>query len=370
MELIDYLHIARRRLWILILIPLLAVCAAAALALATPAKYTATATVSTTGLVTGSASQFTGTQAVNQFVAAFNATSTGPAVLAEAAKQTGVPAKQISAGLVVQQRGASSDMSLTFTSDRASNVIPVLTAVENNTLQSMFSPPVELTKKQLEITQGAVAAANNALTGLGDKYGITDPAIAYQAELDRLNGLEQRQASLNATGNTGAAQAMQLAIDNAKAKLATYGPVLSQYNNLIAQRQAAVSDLTAARQAYRLALAERDAADPKNITFITAVTSEGRARTLMHTVPPALAAGIFLAAGLVFMLELLSGSDRSAARSRSRDADSAGQPAGPGGEPAAGLAESSAAPAAAGVDDNRSQRTRPRWRPTAPRSSD
>lgn len=370
MELVDYLHIARRRLWILVLIPLLAVCAAAALALATPAKYTATATVSTTGLVTGSASQFTGTQAVNQFVAAFNATSTGPAVLAEAAKQTGVPAKQIADGLVVQQRGASSDMSLTFTSSHAKDVIPVLTAVENNTLQSMFSPPVDLTQKQLEITQTAVSAASKALTTLENKYGITDPAIAYQAELDRLNGLEQRQASLNAVGNQKAAQALQPAIDNAKNKLATYGPVLSQYNNLIAQRQAAVSDLTAAKQAYRLAQAERDAADPKNITFITAVTSEGRARTLMHTAPPALAAGIFLAAGLVFMLELLAGSARSTRRSGSREAGSVDEPAGHGGDTAAGIAESSATPAASSVDDTRSPRTRARWRPTAPRSSD
>ena len=62
MEISDYLHIIRRRLWILILVPLLAGGVVAALVLRQPLKYDATATVAAPAVVGGQSTNHASTR--------------------------------------------------------------------------------------------------------------------------------------------------------------------------------------------------------------------------------------------------------------------------------------------------------------------
>ena len=121
MEIVDYLRAARRRLSLIILIPLLSAGAAAALLYAQPTMYMATATVDPPALVGGPTAQYTGAQGVIQFVAAFQATASGPMVRTAISEQTGVSTTALGDRLVVTQRGGSPSVAVTFTSsDKAS----------------------------------------------------------------------------------------------------------------------------------------------------------------------------------------------------------------------------------------------------------
>src|SRR5688500_1421159 len=139
MEIVDYLKAARRRAWLLILIPLLSAGAAAGLVLSQPQGYTSTATVDPPALVGGTTSQYTGAQGVIQFVAAFQATATGPAVRQKVMDETKVSLTALTDQLTVVQRGGSSSINITFTTTDRDEAKPVVESVSKHTLQAMFA---------------------------------------------------------------------------------------------------------------------------------------------------------------------------------------------------------------------------------------
>lgn len=258
MEIIDYLRIARRRLWILILIPLLAAAGAVALVLLTPASYSATATLSSTALVGGTSNQFSGPQAASSFAAAYTSSATGPAVLSAASDDTGVSASDLARGFTVAQNGASSDMTLTYVSDDPEEIVPALRSLNDATLNSMFGLRAQLGKSQVSDAQAAVAAANQRLIKFRKKYGTQDPLTVYQSQLSAI----------------------------------------------------AVGDLTSAQGAYQAAKSQLDAAQADDLLYIGGVHSVSRTEALFRTVLPVVGAAIFLSVILVMMLELLSNARR------------------------------------------------------------
>jgi len=115
MEIIEYLRIARSRKWVLLGVPILAAAATSGIILGAPTTYSATATISPAALVGGAAgNQYNGSQAVSQYVAAFQATASGPAVRHAVSSATNIPTSEIADGTNVQQVGASSAMTITY----------------------------------------------------------------------------------------------------------------------------------------------------------------------------------------------------------------------------------------------------------------
>src|ERR671921_233905 len=110
---VDYLRGGRPGPWAPVGLPVLAALVAAGVVLLTPANYAVTAYVAAPALVGGvAAQQYTGTQAANQFVAAFAAAATSPKVIDQVAADTGVDADGLRDGVEVQQVGASSQLTL------------------------------------------------------------------------------------------------------------------------------------------------------------------------------------------------------------------------------------------------------------------
>jgi hypothetical protein len=258
MELIDYLRIARRRLLVLILVPVLAVGLASAYVLMSPAQYSATASLSTTAFVGGAFNQFTGPQAASQFAAQFTASATGPPVLNQVSQSTQIPVKDLKDGLTVSQTGASSDMTLQFTWSKQGQILPALRAVNAATLDNMFGLQVQLAQSQVKKAQVEVVAANKNLQQATAQYGPNDPITVYRTELSRV----------------------------------------------------AVNSLTTAQTAYQIAQSQLSAAQAADILYVSSVTPVSRVQALIRTDIAVLAASIFLAVILVFMLELLASAHR------------------------------------------------------------
>jgi len=321
-EIVDYLRIARRRLWLLVGVPVLAAGAAATLVLIAPQQYTATAYVAAPALVGGAAAQqYTGNQAANQFAAAFSAAATSPRVVDEVTAETGVAANRLRSGLVVSQVGASSQMEITFASADRSMVSPVLAATAERALAFLFSSQVAIATEQVTAASTDVDEATAAITAWEDENEVTQPDKIYQATLNELASLRQQRLQMQAVGNGRGVDAATEAIEAGQRRLDTIGPKLPDYEALLAQRDAATSALSSARQGLQAARAQAQAADPTEVTSVGAVRAVSRTRSLVNTTVPVAGAGLLLAVVLVAMLELL-------ARNRADE-----PPASPSGDP-------------------------------------
>jgi capsular polysaccharide biosynthesis protein len=310
MEIVDYLSVARRRIWILVLIPLVAVVATAGFELLSARTYSATATVSTQALVGGPNSTFAGTQGASQFVAAFSATATGPATLAAASRESGVPAHTLASGLTVSQKGLSSNMSVQFDSTNKSAIAPALKAVVAATLKNMFNSQVSLAANQVADAQKALATTNHALVVLGRNYGA-DPRISYQTEYNLLQTLLKRLSLAQAAGKTVPAANLDATIAQVRAKLAQFAIIIPRYAQLTAAQQAEVGNLSSLQGSYRAAVAQLKVADAPSSVFLGPVHSVSRAGALLRALVPVLALSIILAVGAVTILELLGSTRRS-----------------------------------------------------------
>jgi uncharacterized protein involved in exopolysaccharide biosynthesis len=312
MEIIDYLRVARGRLWVLILIPLLAAALAAAYVLIPSTTYSAAATVSSNGLVGGPTGPFTGSQGTSQFVAAFTASATGPAVLAAAAREVQLPTNELKSGISVAEQGLSSDMTVKFTSSHRDAVVPALRAVVKATINSMFISQVRLSNQKVAYAADALARANRALVNFGNRHHMADPAALYQAQLGQLSILLQRQAALQAAGNVIGAQNMAPSIAAIRSKLAQFSAILPTYNSLKATQQATVDTLSAAQDAARTAHAQLVIAEANNGTFVGPVKQVDRKSHLVSTLLIVIGLGFFLAVLVVLILELFSNRRRPA----------------------------------------------------------
>ncbi|HET8600727.1 MAG TPA: Wzz/FepE/Etk N-terminal domain-containing protein [Segeticoccus sp.] len=314
MEIIDYLRVARRRFWVLIGVPLIAAGVTLYLILSAPTQYTATSTVSAPALVGGSATnQYSGSQAVNQYVAQFQATAQSPGVRGATSDSTGVKRADIADGLTISQVGASSVMNLTFTSTDRHAPAAVLGALTDNTLKTLFDTQVSLAQGRVDAAKSALSSANSAIGDWRKKNGMVDPDRVYQGQLDNLNALKQVQAQRLSSGDSAAAAALSGAIATAKQHLPELAPLVTQYEQLTSDRTLAATSLGQAEQQLIDAKAQLAAADPAKVVTLSSVTKVDPVSTMWSTVLPVTGAAVFVAIALVAMLEMLSRS-RSAAR--------------------------------------------------------
>jgi capsular polysaccharide biosynthesis protein len=310
-EIIDFLKAARRRLALVILLPLVSMAATAGLLLAQAPQYTASAVVDPPALVGSLDSQYTGAQGVNQFVAAFEATSSGPVVRDLVSADTGVDAARLNDGLVVTQRLSSSSLSITYTDTKKAVIVPVLNGVATATLRTLFESQVQSAQGRVDAAKKAVDDASAAIGTFTAKYAMADPQKAYEAQLSRVNSLVQQQASLTAAGNSVGAAAMGSPIASAKADLAKFGPIITEYTRLTTARDTAVAGLDEANAKLSTASVQLANADPTKIVFIGGAHSVDRLPVVLTTTASVGAAAFFLSLVLVLVLEMVARNRRA-----------------------------------------------------------
>ncbi|CCH78159.1 exported hypothetical protein [Nostocoides japonicum T1-X7] len=302
MEIKDFL--TKRNLLILIGVPVLAGLIAVGVLFAAPTKYTATATVNPLTLVGGSQGQYTGSQAVNQFVSTFQATAQGAAVDQRVYSDAKVKPGDITDNLTVSQVGGSSAVTVTFVSTTKGQPSAAVTAVADETLKQMFGSQVDLAKAAVKSAQEQVVAANTAIKDWGAKNGVVDPEQVYQAKLDRLNSLLQQQSAMKAAGNSTGASALSGTIASVNGELKKYGALIAAYNDLTATRDSAQAALVGAQQNASQAQTQLAAADADGVVSINREKPVDRGSQIVTVVVPVVGAGLFLAVGLILVLEL------------------------------------------------------------------
>lgn len=317
MEIKDFL--TKRNLLILIGVPVLAGLIASSVVFLSPTKYSATATVNPLALVGGADGQYTGSQAVNQFVSAFQATASSAPVDQRVYADAKVKPGAITDGLMVAQVGGSSAVTVSFESVTKGQPTAAVTAVADETLKQMFSSQVELSQQSAKGAQQQVSDANNAIKAWGEKNGVVDPQQAYQSQLDRLNSLLQQQASLKAQGNSAGASALSGTISSVNGDLKKYSGLIAAFSDLTANRDSAVAALTAAQTGVSKAQTQLAASEATGVVSVGSERPVNRGDEIVTVVLPAVGAGLFLAVGLILLLELVGSRKRSGRTATARD---------------------------------------------------
>jgi capsular polysaccharide biosynthesis protein len=306
-ELYDYLTAIRRRLWIVLVVPLLAGGIVAAFVLTGPTMYQSTATVAAPALVGGTgSSQYGGSNGFDAFVANFTAAVTSPRILTKVAQTTGTSSSELEEGLLAQRIGDSSLIEVTFRTTHRERATPVARAAASETIRFLFQTQVTLARQTADEARKAVTKADADLTKFFAATGLVLPDKSYEVRAGQIASLEQQQLDLQARGETDAASRLSSAIRGRQRWLAELAPKVATYRTLTERKQQALTRLDSLEQAAQQATAQYKAADPA--LTVTAADAEqlSRAPGLLRKAAPAAGAGLFLAVGILIALELLS----------------------------------------------------------------
>lgn len=314
MEIIDYLRIARRRLAILILLPVLAGGGTAAYLLSQPRNYQATATVEGQPLIaepaisTASAA-YSGGTGVTQFANAFIAAATSSVIASQVSVQTHVPQSTIIAGLTVTQVNSSAQMTVTYTSTKAKNAAPVARAVASDTLAYLFGPQVTMAQRRLEGAQQQYDALSLQLKNLYAKAQTVTPDQTYQALQQEVANLQQQEVGAQAAGRTISSTiptaGIAAALADAQARMTALAPYVEQFQTLSDAKTVDLQLVSSLQQSLQQAKGEFESANPASILHMSATLKASRLSTLVKTVVPAAALGLAVAIGVVLLLELM-----------------------------------------------------------------
>jgi uncharacterized protein involved in exopolysaccharide biosynthesis len=324
-EIVDYLRIARKRLRILIAVPLLAGLIAAAAVLLVPRTYVATAVVGAPAVIGGApTNQYNGSQAVTQFVSTFQAAADSPAVTRKVAEQTKERMREIDQNLTVTPVGTSAIMRVTYRSKKARVADDVARVAATETLNYLFGSQTELAKNQLALAQADLDAVNKKMAAVFKEAGSIAPEQLYTDKLNEIATLRVRQSEFTALGQPSAAASIESAISLRREELSKLAPKVEEYRKLSTQAEATKALIVTVRQNYSQAQAQAEAADPDRVVTLSGPRPEDRLPLLLQKVGPAIGVGLFLAIELVVILELLARRRRAASLEREAEVLKAG----------------------------------------------
>lgn len=324
MEIDSYLGAIRRRLWILVLVPLLAAGTVIAWELLRPPSYQATATVAAPAVVGGpNTNQYSGTNAPRAFVADFSGALTSPLIVNQVAAKTGAAADAIKDNLTVSQIGDSSLVEVTYSTPERNQAVPVLNEATGATIRFLFQTQVTLAQKLVDEARKGVDKVNDELGAFYRKTGQVLPDEAYRIGAQQVADLQREQASARSRGEYSQASALESAISAKKQEVASLAPQVAAYQSLVDRKTQALGRLNVLEEGLERAQAQYSAADPRSIVTIGEAQKASSLTSVVKKVVPALGAGLFLAVGIILLLEL--GFRRSA---RDMEAPQRGAPSG------------------------------------------
>ena len=315
MEIGSYLSVIRRRLWILVLVPLLAAGGVAAWLLRQGPLHEATATVAApTVLGTSTVSPYLGGGGSKAFVADFRAAITSPVIVTKVAEETGASPADIKSGIVAGPIGDSSLVQVTYRTHEEAQAAPVAQSAASHTIRFLFQSQVTLAGKTVAEAQKAVDKVNGELSGFYKKTGQVLPEEAYRIKAQQVSDLEREQASAGAGGETTTASGLQSRIENSRRELAALAPQVAEYQSLTDRKQQALTRMNLLEEGLERARAQYNAADPRAVVTVGPTEQVAIVPELAKTAVPAFVAGLILAVCIVLLLELATRRDRTEAR--------------------------------------------------------
>ena len=300
----DYVSVVRRR-WRLLLCPLVAMSAVVLFTVSRSPNFTSTATVSALAVSGGPTGQYSGTSGAKTFVANFQAALRSPSVLTEVVRATGVKAAAARNGLSSAPVGESTIIEVTYRTPVRAQAEPVATEAAKRTMSFLFESQIVLAEEPLAKAEAELAAADQKLADFTRGASTPVPDRDYQILADQISSLQTLQAESAARQEISIAARYSGEIATKQGELAKLATTLAEYNALTARRSDAVSGVTATRQNLDQARAQFAAGDPNRIITPGEAVKVSPLGPAAKGGVTAFVSGLFFAAGIALLLELL-----------------------------------------------------------------
>ena len=243
MEIKDQLSVIWRKLWIVILVPLLAGGIVAGLQLRQPVQYQATATVAVPGVVSGADALYGGTTGNKAFVSNYLAMVESLDIAQQVAQETHVPLSDVQSGLQSAQIGDSGVVSVSFSTQHKDQAAKVSRAAADDALTAVFKPGLDKAKGAVDTARKAASDAQAAVDAFVVETGLPDPDRAYQVKAQQIASLEQQAVTSQATGSDNGLAVITSALDATKKQLTAMTPQVIEYRSLVAAKDLATRQL-------------------------------------------------------------------------------------------------------------------------------
>ena len=319
MEIADYLKVARRSLWVLIVVPLGAALLAGAFVYLSPATYQATATVD---LPLGNGkSPYAGTHGQVLYVDDFRTAVTSGPVVSDVASRTGANAKGLGTKLLVKQAGNSSVMSISYSAPTKAQAVAVVDAAATATLDRILQTQANAAKPTLQVALDARRPLLQRQAELTQRAGGVPPDKAIRTVQLEMNSLKRQQRNLQAHGGSAAALAsVSQQLKDAQARLASYRPMAMEYETLKTELNSANQNVTKQSQVIQAINGLQQAAKSPSTVTVAPAKRQPRLPKLITASLAAAGAGAFLALGIVAVMELSARRRRLRTEKESTDA--------------------------------------------------
>ena len=299
MEASDYLRALRRRVWILILIPLIAGAVAVGVTQSQPKVSGSTALV----LAHPNVSSFGSTVG---YVTAFQGALTSNAVIDKVHQATGVSASDLAAGLTANPTAANSiSFNVTYSGTQQGQVVAQIPALAaRGVLDALISPLVATAQSQASIAQAAATKATSDLTKFSTSTGLWVPAQDYQSLSNQLAQLrltyDQNMALAN---HPYSPTSLNAAIGATVTELHKLAPQVAEYQALKDTSDRAALALQAAEAQLTGVQQQQAAVTATGGVVAGSVTEASTTSTLVKSAGGAVIVGFLVALGLVVLLE-------------------------------------------------------------------
>lgn len=298
MELAEFLNISRRRLSLLLIVPLAAAIIVGALLWnGAPQEYRAAATVAVPA-------QEVAFREVEQLISNFLAGTSTPFVLDQVSTETGEDALALQEGLQVRRVGESAYVEIVYSSTDPSAPVEVVRSVGETTWEFVFVPRLEAAEQQLTRAQQRRDEIESQLEELMEESDVTalSPLDLFTSRQAELQQLRTSQADARARGNTELFSELRTIIDEREKELARLRPVALAQRRLEAELEEAVSDAQTAE--HGLLEAESRYGDSQDVGLVSTPRSStpiARWPLIARRVAAAAGAGALLAVVVILL---------------------------------------------------------------------
>lgn len=302
MEIRDYLLIIRRRLWVLVAVPVVAALVAMVIFIGRPQQWQSKVEVSVPTLA-----QNTTSGAVAVYVADFKEYLTTVPVLDQVARDNpGVTRKSIKNGLSASEVGTSDLLTVTFTGHHKGTVEGVARSAAAATLNQSSSPQLGDAKAAVQLAQQRYGQAQAALSQFVNTQSGGLPTDQYREKLANLDALKLAASQARLDLDIPKANGLDAQIPQAQAAINTLLPQVQTYQQLSDQQQQAGSALSSALVRVQDAQSQSVSGKIASTLRSTSPTKVDKAKTTLTSVAIAAGVGLILAALYVTFGELMA----------------------------------------------------------------
>lgn len=302
MEISDYIAAIRRRIWVPIVLPLVAAMVTAGALATRPIQYQSQATV----IVPSLSAKGYSTSAVTQYFSTYKDVLASSPLLDEVAQQLHLNRASLTGAFTASTVSASSNIiEVTYTGPVKKTGPAIVRTGAVDALNMLVGPQLAAANSAVGSSQTLLNSANKGMSDFIVKTGLIDPSQEYRLKELELSQLMVQLEEAKLAGDTPRAAGLQSIIVARQQDLAKMATTVQEYQQLSDARSAAESNHNHALQTLSDVQAMISSNDSPSAVVARAIGHVSRIPSMVKFAGVAGAVALLLALAYIVLMEVI-----------------------------------------------------------------